>query len=74
MTDPHDSVDDALADLGTHDVDHWRREHARLRAYAALEAKPPGLYTRWVEPLLTFGICAAHLVWAIARAAAILMP
>ncbi len=74
MTDPNDSLDEALAELDTHDVDHWRREHVRLRAHAALDAKPPGLYTRWLEPLLTFAVCAAHLGWAIARAAAILIP
>lgn len=75
MSDPSpDPVDEALEALEVHDVGHWRREHVRLRAHAALEAEPPGIYTRWVEPLLTFAVCAAHLGWAIARAAMILVP
>lgn len=73
-----DDLDQALRTLPAHDVDPWRREHARLAARRAL-GRPPltgwrRAYRRFIEPAVVFAFCAAHLAWTFATTAALLLP
>ncbi|HJK89832.1 MAG TPA: hypothetical protein RMH85_00215 [Polyangiaceae bacterium LLY-WYZ-15_(1-7)] len=81
MSDEHrwtdDELDAALAALPPDDVGAWRREHVRRRAHRAMDARGRGrlaaAWDRWLEPGLVTAVCAAHLLWALAATAAVLL-
>ena len=61
-----------LRDLGSHDVDAWRKEKTRIRAHEALKQTDLPAFIALAEPVLACAASAVFVTWAFATVVAVL--